>query len=107
MPKLNVIMRSGERRTLEGTSGHSVKETLMKGGVSEINAITNCGGCCSCGTCHIYIEPADMARVPPMEGQEDDLLYIRDDRRENSRLACQVRLSDALDGLTVTVAPEW
>ena len=107
MPRLNVIMRSGERRSIEGAAGESVKDALIAAGITEINAITNCGGCCSCGTCHIYLDPADLARVPPMQSQEDDLLYIRDDRRENSRLSCQVRLADELDGLTVTVAPEW
>lgn len=107
MPRLNVITRSGERCSIEGAAGQSVKEALIAGGITEINAITNCGGCCSCGTCHVYIDPADMPRLPPMQGQEDDLLYIRDDRRPNSRLSCQVRLADDLDGLTVTVAPEW
>jgi 2Fe-2S ferredoxin len=107
MPRLNVITRSGERRIIDAATGESLKAALIAGGVTEINAITNCGGCCSCGTCHVYIDPADVARLAPMEGQEDDLLYVRDDRRENSRLSCQVRLTDALDGLAVTVAPEW
>jgi 2Fe-2S ferredoxin len=107
MPRLNIITRSGERRVVDAAAGGSLKAALIAGGVTEINAITNCGGCCSCGTCHVYIDPNDLERLAPMEGQEDDLLYVRDDRRANSRLSCQVRLTDALEGLTVTIAPEW
>lgn len=106
MPRLNVTTRAGEKRTIDGAAGQTVKESLIAGGVTEINAITNCGGCCSCGTCHVFLDAADLARVPPMESQEDDLLYSRDDRRATSRLSCQIRLTDKLDGLSVTVAPE-
>ena len=107
MPKIKVTTRAGELRLIEGQPGQSVKQALIDGGVDEINAITNCGGCCSCGTCHVYVDEGDMARVPPMQPQENDLLYIRDDRQANSRLSCQIRLTDELDGLAVTVAPEW
>jgi 2Fe-2S ferredoxin len=106
MPRLNVVMRSGERRSIQGTAGYSVKEVLIAGGVDEINAITNCGGCCSCGTCHVFVDPVDLERLPPMHSQEDDLLGIHDTRLPASRLSCQVVLTDDLDGLTVTVAPE-
>lgn len=107
MPRLNVTTRGGKKCAIQAKVGQTVKEALMEGGVGEINAITNCGGCCSCGTCHVFVDSADMARVPPMGRQEDDLLYIRDDRRQNSRLSCQIRISEEMDGLSVTVAPEW
>ena len=103
---LNVVMRSGARRSIDATPGLSVKEVLMDGGVDEINALSNCGGCCSCGTCHVFLDPADLERVPRMRPQEDDLLGIHDNRRSTSRLSCQVIPTDDLDGLTVTVAPE-
>jgi 2Fe-2S ferredoxin len=106
MPHLNVILRSGERRSLDATSGQSLKEGLMAGGIGEINALTSCGGCCSCGTCQVYFSEAEFARLPAMKPSEDEVLSINEDRRATSRLSCQVKLSDELDGLTVTVAPE-
>jgi 2Fe-2S ferredoxin len=106
MPRLNVITRSGQTLTIDGQSGTTLKEALMAGGVDEINAINSCGGCCSCGTCHVYIDAADISRLPAVEGQEDDLLGIHDDRKPNSRLSCQVRITNDLDNLSLKVAPE-
>lgn len=103
---VNVILRSGERRVIEAASGQSLKSALMAGGIAEINAVTNCGGCCSCGTCHVFIDPQDLARLPAMQPQEDELLSIHEDRRATSRLSCQVPLTDDLVNLTVAVAPE-
>jgi|SRR5271167_3191033 len=105
MPRLNVVTRSGERRSIEATSHRSLKEALIAGGIDEINVLGNCGGCCSCGTCHVFLEAIDLMRVPPMQPQEDDLLGIHDNRRPTSRLACQVILTDDLDSSTVIVAP--
>jgi ferredoxin, 2Fe-2S len=107
MAKLTVTTRGGERRTVEARAGQSVKEALMDGGISEINAITSCGGCCSCGTCHVFVDPADMQRLPPMHEQENDLLYVHSNRRATSRLSCQIKVTEELDGLSVTVAPEY
>jgi ferredoxin, 2Fe-2S len=106
MPRLNVLTRSGHRLTIDGQTGVTLKEALMTGGVDEINAINSCGGCCSCGTCHVYIDMTDLSRLPALEGQEDDLLGIHDDRQSNSRLSCQIRMTDELDNLSITVAPE-
>jgi 2Fe-2S ferredoxin len=107
MPSIIATLRSGEVRQVEGLAGSSVKQVLMDGGVTEIDALTSCGGCASCGTCHVIVSAADAARVPPISQQEDDLLYVRDDRVETSRLACQLILTDALDGLRLTIPPEW
>ena len=107
MPRITVTTRSGETRTIEASSGSSLKDALMAGGIEEINAVTSCGGCCSCGTCHVFIAPEDLARLPGMQSQEDDLLYAQDDRQPTSRLSCQISVTDQLDGLKVTVAPEW
>ena len=107
MPRIHVTLRSGETRAITAAAGSSLKEGLIAGGIAEINAITNCGGCCSCGTCHVFIAQGDLARLPEMASQEDDLLQARDDRQANSRRSCQVKVTEALDGLSVTVAPEW
>lgn len=107
MPSIIATLRSGEVRQIEGPAGQSVKQVLMDGGVSEIDALTSCGGCASCGTCHVVVAAVDAQRLPPISPQEDDLLYVRDDRAETSRLACQLILTDALDGLRLTIPPEW
>lgn len=107
MPIINVTTRSGETRTIEANAGSSLKDALMDGGVEEINAVTSCGGCCSCGTCHVFIDATDLPRLAGMESQEDDLLYAQDGRQPTSRLACQIKVTEQLDGLKVTVAPEW
>lgn len=106
MLQVNVVLRSGERRVIEAASGQSLKAALMAGGVAEINALTSCGGCCSCGTCHVFVDAADLARLPLMQPQEDEILSIHENRQPTSRLSCQVPLTESLNNLTVTVAPE-
>jgi 2Fe-2S ferredoxin len=83
-----------------------LKEALIAGGIDEINVLGNCGGCCSCGTCHVFVDPSDIARLLPIQPQEHDLLGVHEDRCPTSRLSCQIKLTDELDGLSVTVAPE-
>jgi len=104
MPKLNVITREGRYLAIDAPSGHSVMETLRDGGVDEVLAL--CGGCCSCATCHVHLDPQWMERVGPPGPDEDELLETSDHRAPNSRLSCQIRFDARLDGLTVTVAPE-
>jgi 2Fe-2S ferredoxin len=106
MPRLNVVLRSGEQRAIDAGSGESLKKALMDGGIAEINALTSCGGCCSCGTCQVYFSEADFARLSAMMPSEDDVLSINEDRHRTPRLSCQVKLTDDLNGLTVIVAPE-
>lgn len=104
MPTLNVITRDGQQLTIEARSGHSVMETLRDGGVDEVLAL--CGGCCSCATCHVHVDALWIDRVGPPGADEDDLLDTSDYRTATSRLSCQIRIDEALDGLTVTIAPE-
>lgn len=104
MPKLIVVNRDGEERTVEADSGVSVMEAIRDNGFDELLAL--CGGCCSCATCHVFIDPAFADALPQMSEDENDLLDSSDHRNETSRLSCQVALNDALDGLRVTIAPE-
>jgi 2Fe-2S ferredoxin len=104
MPKLIVITRDGTERVLEAQPGHSVMQNLKEGGIDELLAL--CGGSCSCATCHVYLEPASFAALPPPGESEGDLLDGSDRRRATSRLSCQIPFTAALDGLRVTVAPE-
>lgn len=104
MPKLIVMTREGEERTIAGEAGLSVMEVIRDAGIDELLAL--CGGCCSCATCHVHVDPAFTDRLPKMSLDEDDLLDSSASRDATSRLSCQIELTDALDGLKVTVAPE-
>lgn len=79
-------------------------EIARDGGVDDILAI--CGGCCSCATCHVFVDPDFLDRLPPITEDEDELLETSDARRPESRLSCQIYFVEALDGLIATVAPE-
>jgi 2Fe-2S ferredoxin len=102
--KLIVVTREGAEQELDAESGLSVMEIIRDGGVDELLAL--CGGCCSCATCHVYIDPAFADQIPAMSEDENDLLDSSDHRNERSRLSCQVSFSAALDGMKVTIAPE-
>ena len=104
MPKLIVVNRSGEEQQIEADAGLSVMEVIRDNGFDELLAL--CGGCCSCATCHVYIDPAFADALPPMSEDENDLLDSSDHRNETSRLSCQVQVTGALEGLRVTIAPE-
>jgi 2Fe-2S ferredoxin len=104
MPKLTVVTREGDESTVDGDAGLSVMEVIRDHGFDELLAL--CGGCCSCATCHIHVDPAFAGLLPPMSEDENDLLDSSDNRDETSRLSCQIMFSDALDGLRVTIAPE-
>ncbi|GAA4777998.1 2Fe-2S iron-sulfur cluster-binding protein [Stakelama sediminis] len=104
MPKLIVTTREGEVRELEGEKGLTVMEVIRDNGVDELLAL--CGGCCSCATCHVHVDPEFAAKLPKMSEDEDDLLDSSSDRNETSRLSCQIPFTDDLDGLRVTIAEE-
>ena len=104
MTILNVTLRTGETRVVQARPGISVMETIRDGGIDEIMAI--CGGCCSCATCHVYVADDDWGRLSPASPEEAELLEFSEHPTERSRLSCQIRMSEALDGLSVTIAPE-
>ncbi|MDB5690757.1 MAG: Ferredoxin-6 [Sphingomonas bacterium] len=104
MPKLTVVTRDGGESTVEGDSGLSVMEVIRDNGFDELLAL--CGGCCSCATCHIHVDPAFLELLPAMSEDEDDLLDSSDSRNETSRLSCQIPFGPALDGMRVTIAAE-
>lgn len=104
MPTLIVVTREGEERVVTGEAGLSVMEVIRDNGIDEVLAL--CGGCCSCATCHVHVDPEFAAKLPPMSEDEDDLLDSSSDRDGDSRLSCQIEFSDALDGLRVTIAAE-
>ena len=104
MPKLLVTNRAGQETAIEATAGLSVMENIRDNGFDELLAL--CGGCCSCATCHIHVDPDFADKLPTMSEDENDLLDSSDHRDAYSRLSCQLPMTDALDGLKVTIAEE-
>ncbi|WP_305098211.1 2Fe-2S iron-sulfur cluster-binding protein [Croceibacterium aestuarii] len=104
MPKLTVVNRAGEEKTVEVGNGLTVMESIRDNGFDELLAL--CGGCCSCATCHVHVDPAFFDKLPPISEDEDDLLDSSDHRDEYSRLSCQIPFTPDLDGLKVRIAEE-
>lgn len=104
MAKLTVVIRDGSEREIEGTPGLSVMEIIRDNGFDELLAL--CGGCCSCATCHVFVDPTYFNRLPAMSDDENDLLDSSSYRGATSRLSCQIPFGDELAGLKVRIAPE-
>ena len=101
MTKLVVVDRGGSEREIDVANGVSVMEAIRDNGFDELLAL--CGGCCSCATCHVYVDPAFADKLPGLSADENDLLDSSDHRNAASRLSCQLPV---VDGLKVTIAPE-
>lgn len=104
MPRLTIVSREGEQRTVDVTVGFSVMEAIRENGFDELLAL--CGGCCSCATCHVYVDNGASGPLAEMSEDENDLLDGSSHRTRDSRLSCQIVVDDAIDGLTVQIAPE-
>ena len=104
MPKLLVTNLDGIEVSIEATSGLSVMENIRNNGFDEL--LAQCGGQCACATCHVYVDSAFAAKLPPMSDDEAAMLEGSLHVQANSRLSCQVPFTDGLDGLRVTIAPE-
>jgi ferredoxin, 2Fe-2S len=104
MPTVTYIEPSGQTRVVEASSGTTVMEAAIDNDVAGI--VAECGGACSCATCHVYVDPDWLPKLRPPDSQEDGMLDCVLDRRANSRLSCQIVLNDELDGLVVRVADE-
>ena len=87
---------AGESRVVEATVGDSVMETAVRNGVPGI--VAECGGSLSCATCHVFVAEADLASLPQMEEMEDEMLWgAAEERRDNSRLSCQLTVTEGCD----------
>jgi 2Fe-2S ferredoxin len=99
MPKITFIDSNGNAKTIEAEVGTTVMEAAIHNGVGGIEA--ECGGACACATCHVYIDEAWRAKTGEPSPMEEDMLDFGYDVRENSRLSCQIKVTDDLDGLVV------
>jgi len=103
MPRAIYIHPSGERSEVEVPVGTSLMMAATGHGLDGI--VGDCGGVMSCATCHVFVEPAFAGLLPPPADTEDQMLdYTAADRQPNSRLSCQIAMTDALDGITVRMA---
>jgi ferredoxin, 2Fe-2S len=101
MPKITYIESSGTEHAVDAEVGSTVMESAIKNSVPGIEA--ECGGACACATCHVYVDEAFADVVGSPEAMEEDMLDFAYDVRPNSRLSCQIKVRDELDGLTVRV----
>ena len=102
MPILNIVDRDGSSSTVESDVGFSVMDILQR---HKYDVAAICGGCCSCGTCHVRVHPDWLGKTGRATEAEQDLFDIEEGTDERSRLSCQVEMSDSLDGIVVEVAP--
>jgi 2Fe-2S ferredoxin len=100
MPKVTFVDSAGTARTVEGRNGQTLQELAEKNNIPGIDA--DCGGACSCATCHVYVAEEWLEKVGKPTGMEQSMLDFAENVTANSRLSCQIRLSEPLDGITVT-----
>jgi ferredoxin, 2Fe-2S len=100
MAKVTYIDASGVSRTVEAQVGATVMETALRNSVPGIEA--ECGGACACATCHVYVADEWTEITGKPSQMEEDMLDFAADVRPNSRLSCQIKVTEALDGLVVT-----
>jgi 2Fe-2S ferredoxin len=102
MPKVVFVDPEGARHEVEVPVGNTLMEAAIDNDVPGI--VAECGGACACATCHAYIDESWIGRLPEMEDMEDAMLDSALDRKENSRLTCQITMTDEYDGIEVVVA---
>ncbi|GAB5458137.1 MAG: 2Fe-2S iron-sulfur cluster-binding protein [Henriciella sp.] len=100
MPTIIYIDHTGEERAIEAKTGETVMEAAIKSAVPGIDA--DCGGACACATCHVYVDAAFTEKTGAPEDMEQSMLDFAENVEANSRLCCQITVTDALDGLRVT-----
>jgi 2Fe-2S ferredoxin len=99
MPKITYIEHDGSARTVDAELGATVMETAIRNNVPGI--VAECGGACSCATCHVHVDEAWSEQVGPPSPMEEDMLDFAFDVKPTSRLSCQIKVTEALDGLVV------
>lgn len=101
MPLITYVESDGTRREVEAQPGATLMETAIRNGVRGI--VAECGGACTCATCHVYVDPEWISVTGGPSPMEEDMLDFAFAVEDNSRLSCQIRIRDELDGLVVHV----
>jgi len=102
MAKIIYITKNQEKHETEVDNGYTVMEGAVNNDIDGLPA--ECGGACACATCHAYIDHSWIDKIPEMDDMEDSMLDAAYERKENSRLTCQIEVNDDLDGLVVHIA---
>lgn len=100
MPKITYVDAAGTERTVEGKNGMTVMETAIKHNIPGIDA--DCGGACACATCHVYVDEAFVGKTGKPSAMEQSMLDFAENVQPNSRLSCQIKIREDLEGLKVT-----
>ena len=100
MPKITYNDNQGDSKTIEVENGHSVMEGAIQNDIPGIDA--DCGGSMACATCHVYVEEKWLNKLPKAEEADVDMIDMAYEPKKNSRLSCQLIVSEELDGLIVT-----
>lgn len=101
MPNITFIDFLGEPHEITAAAGSTLMEAAVAALVPGIEA--DCGGNCICATCHVYVEPEWLAKLPAPEADEEAMIDYTSDPQDNSRLTCQIQITDELDGMVVRV----
>jgi 2Fe-2S ferredoxin len=101
MAKITYIEHNGTQHVIDVKSGLSVMEGAIKNNIPGIDA--DCGGACACATCHVYVQDQWLTKTGEKSAMEESMLDFAENVEPNSRLSCQIKVSDALDGLVVTM----
>lgn len=101
MATITFIDQAGKEHVLEGQDGQSIMELAVANNVPGIQA--ECGGACACGTCHVYFDESFADKVNERDDMEEAMLEYAFEVEKNSRLSCQIKVSDALDGMVLRV----
>lgn len=104
MVQIFITDRAGQERAIEAGEGRLLMEAIRESGFDDLLAL--CGGCCSCATCHVYVDGEHPDGIPAQSSDEHELLESSEHRTPRSRLSCQIPVTAALQGLRVTIAPE-
>ena len=101
MPKINYIEHGGKKHTIEVANGLTVMEGAIQNNIPGIDA--DCGGSMACATCHVYVKEEWFNKLPKKEDGEEDMIDMAFEPKKNSRLSCQLMVSDQIDGLVVNL----
>lgn len=101
MGQVTYIEHNGTEHEVNVPDGYSIMEAAVQDGIAGIDG--DCGGACACATCHVYVDERWLDRTGPPGADEAVMLNLAEDVRPNSRLSCQIQMSQALDGLVVTM----
>lgn len=102
--KVQVTDREGGQHELDFQEGDTLMQVLTD---EDLGVRAECGGCCACATCHVYVAPEWLDKLPPQSEEEVAMLDEAFEVEPNSRLSCQIPLTAALDGMAVTIAPDF